>query len=216
VSLVRTEPNRVFLYCFIFALIFHSIILCFAISDRVGSDVSATNTIDVILVSKNNLQHNAQSKHKGLLNNSSEQINMLEQVANAKLTNQEITIEGNNYIGNTQPTNMIQTNSTISTTQDNNAAYIALIQDYLEDYGNKHYPIQLQDNNLRGKLQLLVAINSNGQLVDVKIQKSSGNQLLDETAKNLVKTAAPFQPFPEELSKSLTTLEIVRTWNFQG
>jgi protein TonB len=63
-------------------------------------------------------------------------------------------------------------------------------------------------------LQLTVSIRANGTLESVEITKSSGQRILDAAAVRIVKLAAPYAPFPEEIRKETDILSIVRTWSF--
>jgi len=44
--------------------------------------------------------------------------------------------------------------------------------------------------------------------------ESSGSPVLDAAAERIIRLAAPFDPFPEEISLETDILEIVRTWRF--
>jgi len=65
-------------------------------------------------------------------------------------------------------------------------------------------------------LVLDVAVNANGTLHDVIIRRSSGYKILDDAAIHIVKLAAPFAPFPEEMRKDTDVLHIIRGWQFQN
>ena len=54
-----------------------------------------------------------------------------------------------------------------------------------------------------------------GSLKQVKLLQSSGHQVLDDAAIRIVKLAAPFAPFPDQLRQSTDVLEIIRTWQFR-
>jgi protein TonB len=43
---------------------------------------------------------------------------------------------------------------------------------------------------------------------------SSGHKILDDAAVRIVRMAAPFSPFPEEIRKETDILDITRTWQF--
>ena len=68
---------------------------------------------------------------------------------------------------------------------------------------------------LYGDLRLLVIIRKDGSLEGIEVLKSSGYAVLDEAAIKIVRMAAPFSPFPAELSATTDKLEIIRTWQFQ-
>ena len=100
--------------------------------------------------------------------------------------------------------------------QPEDANYLAQWQRDIEIYGNKHYPKEALAQNIRGQLELLVGINANGTLHHITIRRSSGSNILDKAAINIVRRAAPFDPLPAEMAENIDVLEIVRTWQFRG
>jgi protein TonB len=52
-------------------------------------------------------------------------------------------------------------------------------------------------------------------LKDVELLQSSGHRVLDDAAIRIVRLAAPFAPFPDELRQTTDVLEIIRTWQFK-
>jgi protein TonB len=79
-----------------------------------------------------------------------------------------------------------------------------------ERVGNANYPA----GNIFGDLRLLVVLNFDGRVEDLRILKSSGHKALDEAALRIVRLASPFQDFPVEMRKQYDQLEIIRTWRF--
>lgn len=65
--------------------------------------------------------------------------------------------------------------------------------------GEKHYPLSAKRRKLQGVGYISLRINAVGKLEFVKLIKSSGHEVLDETALNMVRSAAPFPRFPESL-----------------
>jgi len=96
------------------------------------------------------------------------------------------------------------------------AAYLAGWRAKVERIGNINYPDEAKRRNLSGALVLDVAVNANGTLHDVIIRRSSGYKILDDAAIHIVKLAAPFAPFPEEMRKDTDVLHIIRGWQFQN
>ena len=95
--------------------------------------------------------------------------------------------------------------------------YAQYIEDWrikVERIGNLNYPSQARQQRIFGKLQLTVSLNANGSLESVEINKSSGQRILDAAAVRIVKLAAPYAPFPEDIRKETEVLSIVRTWTF--
>ncbi len=92
---------------------------------------------------------------------------------------------------------------------------------YIEDWrikveriGNLNYPEQARQKRIFGNLQLTVAINSDGSLEGVEVNKSSGNAILDEAAKRIVKLSAPYAPLSQDIRRDTDILVITRTWTF--
>jgi len=61
------------------------------------------------------------------------------------------------------------------------------------------YPQKAQENNWQGVVWIKVKIDREGKVKDIKILRSSGYAILDNTAQWLVKSAAPYPP-PEEMA----------------
>ncbi len=103
----------------------------------------------------------------------------------------------------------------VATRESADAAYLHSFLKRLEAVGNKYYPEASVRYGLYGSLRLLVAVRSDGGLEEIRVLESSGYAVLDEAAIKTVRMAAPFAPFPEELSATTDRLEIVRTWHFE-
>ena len=90
------------------------------------------------------------------------------------------------------------------------AGYLSAWRQRVERIGNANYPA----GNLDGSLRMLVVIDFNGELVDVRLLKSSGHLALDRAALRIVRMAAPFPAFPVDMRRHYDRLEIIRTWQF--
>lgn len=101
-----------------------------------------------------------------------------------------------------------------SAKQSADAAYLLDWQRRLEAVGNRYYPEASVRYGLYGNVRLLVIIKSDGSLEGVEILSSSGFAVLDEAAIKIVRMAAPYSPFPDELRATTDKLEIVRTWQY--
>lgn len=95
------------------------------------------------------------------------------------------------------------------------AAYLADWRRRVEAVGNQYYPEASLRYGIYGSLEMLVTVRSDGSLEDIKILSSSGFAVLDEAAIRIVRMAAPYSPFPEELRATTDKLEILRTWQFE-
>ncbi|MBV0933302.1 energy transducer TonB [Marinobacterium weihaiense] len=95
------------------------------------------------------------------------------------------------------------------------AGYLDNWRRRVETVGNLNYPEEARRQGLQGTLRLLVALNPDGQVVNVEVLASSGHRTLDEAAIRIVQLASPFQSFPVEMRKHVDRLEIIRTWKFE-
>jgi protein TonB len=98
----------------------------------------------------------------------------------------------------------------------NAAAYESAWRDKVERIGNLNYPDEARRKNLSGSLVLAVGIKQDGNIQSIKVTTSSGEAALDEAAKRIVRMAAPFAPFPEELKQEADVLVITRAWRFSN
>ncbi len=94
------------------------------------------------------------------------------------------------------------------------AHYIKNWDRKVERIGNLNYPEINGSSEFSASLTMDVGINSDGQIYDIKIVKSSGIAELDEAAKRIVKMSAPFAELPEKLTEELDVLSIRRVWSF--
>ena len=84
----------------------------------------------------------------------------------------------------------------------------------IERIGNLNYPAEAKARKIYGRLQLTVAIKSDGEIEGVEINRSSGHKILDQAALRIVRLAAPFEPFPANIRQDTDILHITRTWTF--
>ena len=98
--------------------------------------------------------------------------------------------------------------------QDKGAYYKDAWRRKVERVGNQNYPAEARDQRIYGSLRMLVAINRDGTLREVRILESSGHTVLDNAALRIVRLAAPYAPFTGDLI-DVDVLEIIRTWRFE-
>ncbi len=84
----------------------------------------------------------------------------------------------------------------------------------VERIGNLNYPAEAKTRRLYGSLQLTVAIKADGEVEAVEINRSSGHKVLDQAAIRIVRLAAPFDRFPDNIRSDTDILHITRTWSF--
>src|SRR5262249_3187572 len=105
--------------------------------------------------------------------------------------------------------------TSVSAREAVDAYYLQAWRRKVETVGNMNYPEEARRDQLYGSLRLMVAIAPDGALKDVRILDSSGYKVLDDAAIRIVRQAAPFAPFPEEMRRNTDILEIIRTWQFR-
>ncbi|MBQ0747593.1 MAG: energy transducer TonB [Marinobacter sp.] len=102
-----------------------------------------------------------------------------------------------------------------STLKSTNAWYVQNWVSKVTRVGNINYPTEARRAGVYGTLRMLVSMQKDGTIKEVAILQSSGSTLLDDAAIRIVRMAAPFAPFPDEMRKDVDELEIIRTWSFQ-
>ncbi len=93
------------------------------------------------------------------------------------------------------------------------AQYVEDWRQKIERVGNLNYP-DAAKGRLYGSLTLSVVIKANGDLKQVEVIRSSGQVLLDDAARRIVRMAAPYAAFPEAIRRDIDEIDITRTWTF--
>lgn len=103
-----------------------------------------------------------------------------------------------------------------STMKAADAYYVNLWRQKIERMGAINYPQEAENCYDNCRLRILVSINPDGSIHELAILESSGRRVLDEAATRIVRLAAPFAPFTNEMRREMDRLEIIRTWQFTG
>ncbi|MES9861980.1 MAG: energy transducer TonB [Candidatus Thiodiazotropha sp. LLP2] len=101
-----------------------------------------------------------------------------------------------------------------STKEYKYASYLDAWRRKVERIGNLNYPDQAKRDSLYGNLVLHVAVKADGSVEQIRVLHSSGHKILDDAAVRIVRLAAPYSPFPNEIRKETDILDITRTWQF--
>ncbi|MDR0234483.1 MAG: TonB family protein, partial [Zoogloeaceae bacterium] len=83
----------------------------------------------------------------------------------------------------------------------------------VERWGSLNYP-EAARGKIYGSLTLTVIIDRDGQVVEIIVNKPSPHAVLNEAARRIVLTAAPYASFPPAISRDTDQLVITRTWSF--
>ena len=100
------------------------------------------------------------------------------------------------------------------TRADEAAPYLAAWRNRVERIGTQNYPDQARAAGLAGNPVLEVAIRADGTLADIIVKRSSGHSFLDQAALNILRLAAPFQPFDDTLKLRYEQLRFAYEWRF--
>jgi len=102
-----------------------------------------------------------------------------------------------------------------STLKSTNAWYVQNWVGKVTRVGNINYPTEARRAGIYGTLRMLVSMREDGTIKELAILESSGSSVLDDAAIRIVRMAAPFAPFPDEMRENVDELEIIRTWVFE-
>lgn len=94
------------------------------------------------------------------------------------------------------------------------AQYVDRWRQKIERIGNLNYPEEAKTRRIYGALQVTVGIKTDGEIESVEINRSSGQRVLDQAALRIVRLAAPFDRFPDNIKVDTDILYITRTWIF--
>jgi protein TonB len=94
------------------------------------------------------------------------------------------------------------------------AAYLDNWKRRVEAVGDSYLPQLGQLKDIKGSPTLMVAIDRNGDLAEAVIRKSSGSAVLDLAALDILQRAAPFDPFPPEVTADYDVVRFEYKWLF--
>jgi periplasmic protein TonB len=94
------------------------------------------------------------------------------------------------------------------------AVYLDSWRRKIERVGTINFPDAARREKLSGTPVIEVTIGSDGKLLQTVVRRSSGHAEIDEAAMRILKLAAPFDPFPRELSARHDEIRIAYEWQF--
>jgi len=94
------------------------------------------------------------------------------------------------------------------------AVYLDNWRRKIERVGTINFPNAARREKLSGTPVIEVTIGSDGKLLQTVVRHSSGHAEIDEAAMRILKLAAPFDPFPGELSAKHDEIRIAYEWQF--
>jgi protein TonB len=84
----------------------------------------------------------------------------------------------------------------------------------IERVGTMNFPDVARRAKGSGTPVIEVTIGADGKLLQTVVRRSSGHAEIDEAAMRILKLAAPFDPFPGELSSKHDQIRIAYEWQF--
>ena len=106
--------------------------------------------------------------------------------------------------------------ATPSTRQSGLAEYLDGWRRRVERIGTANYPRELLGNLRAGRPTLEVVIAADGRLDDIVVQRSSGDNALDQAALKILRLAAPFAPLPDNIRADYDVLRFAYEWDFSA
>jgi len=119
--------------------------------------------------------------------------------------------EANLQIKDDNPRQLI---TSVDTRESNIAGYLDRWKRKIETIGVKYFPEKGLMQGFTGSPTLEVTINASGQLDTVIVRQTSGSRILDQAALNILRRAAPFDPFPEAIRVDYDQLKFAYKWQF--
>lgn len=103
---------------------------------------------------------------------------------------------------------------TPSTRESGVAVYLDSWRRKVELIGTVNFPTEARRRRLSGSPVVEIALFADGRLEFARIRRSSGHAELDAAAVDILKLAAPFDPFPRELALQHSRLRFAYEWQF--
>ncbi len=109
----------------------------------------------------------------------------------------------------------IRTLTAVSAKESFDAEYLIKWSEKFERIGTKNYPREALAKNITGRVMLNVTIKPDGSVEEIAVTHSSGSRILDDSARQIVRLAAPFAKFPPEIRRQVDRLKIIRYVKFE-
>ena len=106
--------------------------------------------------------------------------------------------------------------TSVNTRESKVAPYVDRWKRKIEAVGVKYFPEQGLIDGITGSPTLEVVISASGQLQEVIVRQSSGSRILDQAALEILRRAAPFDPFPEAVRVDYDTMRFAYKWQFSN
>jgi periplasmic protein TonB len=109
----------------------------------------------------------------------------------------------------------VRTLTAVSAKESFDAEYLIKWSEKFERVGTKNYPGEALAKNITGRVMLNVTLKPDGSVEEIAITRSSGSRILDDSARQIVRLAAPYAKFPPEIRRQVDRLKIIRYVKFE-
>jgi len=100
-----------------------------------------------------------------------------------------------------------------STSEAVYAIYYDALRRKIEDRGTQNFPEE-KGHKLYGELTMIVTVNAQGQVIETEVVQGSGVRSLDRRAEAIVRAAAPFGSFNEQMRAQADQIVVVSRFRF--
>lgn len=101
----------------------------------------------------------------------------------------------------------------ITAKKASHAEYINSIAERIEKIGSSNFPVQARNHPF--SIIVTISIQQNGTLEKIRIDRGSGSKDLDESALTIIRKAFPSYPFPPDIRKDYSAIDMTRTIYFE-
>ncbi|HET7370297.1 MAG TPA: energy transducer TonB [Gammaproteobacteria bacterium] len=102
----------------------------------------------------------------------------------------------------------------VNTEESRFASYLDAWRKQVTRIGNLNYPQAIRANHMSGRLTLEVALDADGSIHKLTLVKPAKHAELNAAALTIVRSGAPYPPFPKTIRKDTDVLRFVYEWRF--
>jgi periplasmic protein TonB len=100
-----------------------------------------------------------------------------------------------------------------ATREEGYAIYYDALRRKIEDRGTRNFP-EYKGRKLYGELTMNVTVDAEGRVVDTEVVRVSNSRILDLRAVAIVKAAAPFGPFTDQMRRKADQIVVTSRFRF--
>lgn len=93
------------------------------------------------------------------------------------------------------------------------AVYYDHLRHAIEDRGTENFP-EVQGQKLYGELMMSITVNHDGRVLETRVEKGSGQNALDQRARAIVRSAAPFGRFNRAMRAQADQIVVISRFRF--